>query len=326
MRKSSRVLSVLTMLSVLFCLSLITVHATECVPECGTPTPVTCDYTCGAIAIGPDVIPPPAINYQTGNGYCTKSINPGGVIFDLSACDRYSDLVVGQEYNLYIEIEIDGFSFVLPPCPATNIDIGIIAYPCLQAVCDGIGGVPLSLNAGTNGKRIKTENSTGLVIVQHPILVVSIPDMVYDKSLVTADCLIVSVKISNPNGVCTSCDSYICRQEFRIGELSCLNNSIVYPYLPINDSIWWSGIAVCNLNSEMGKMEIVVRCNEGVYVIEKTLAGNSEFVTNVDELIDGLGITCPSCSIVINGNFSMYGVGTYGSGLGASSAYIACPK
>jgi len=285
-----------------------------------------CNITNGNITYSPNVNAPSIINYQTGEGYCLPSVNPGGVVIDLTKCDRVNDLIPGEDYVIVQEIKTEGFAFLNPAEDATNISIAVKAFISESDLCDDVNGIEIELDCDLVSGRLVSEISDEFILVARPFILVEIPSVSYNKETVNGDNLSVSVGFNDANVICITCEQSICKSTFDIGKLSCLDSySLLFPYGVCNQDDWWTGIVVTNLTSENGSMDVIIYVDGFKYKTVMTVQSNSVKTMNIDELLSDAPIDGTTCYVEVNSNFEMDGVGIYGNSIG-HSAFLARKK
>jgi len=284
-----------------------------------------CTPTQGKIIYGPGETVPVEINYQTGVGYCTPSVNTGGVIVDLSKCDNVNDLVPGSNYVLMLSMKTEGFTFLNPAAAATETEIAVKAFSSMDNLCAGTNANDITLTAMFNddGSRIISNASNQFILVAHPYLLVTIPSFVYDNTEVDGSDPVIEIDIIDANVICITCNAAICSSIFDLGSMSCDDTySLLFPYGVCNDTEWWTGIALTNLTNHSGIANITVYIGGKQINIAKTIKGNFIYSFSVDEILEDIDVVGNTCYIEVKSNFNMDGVCIYGNSLG-QSAYKA---
>jgi len=237
---------------------------------CFSITVFGCDEIPGIVDYNDNVI----VNYQTGDGFCKKPENPNGAIFDITKCDNVTNIIEGNEYKLGLKIQNPGFYFYNAE---DGIESQITAYKSISDLCNDKNGIVVDIvyyKFNKTANEIQTDVMTNLVHSGYPVFLVKIPEFTYNKSDINSDdrYLLINIAIINPNTICSTCDTAICRTVKEIGSIECKKSyTTVFPYCVIGIDEYWSGIAITNSYDKIVKYILNVYTPENIYTYERSL-------------------------------------------------------
>ena len=280
----------------------------------------SCTTTSGTIEYATNTAPPAKINYQTGVGYCNPSINPNGVVLDLTKCENVNDIIVGEDYLIAIKIDTEGFEFVIPTA-ATPVSYAISAYSSYDDLCKHENGINLNIKysyADGETNNIISEVRNDLVYSNYPYFLIEIPDFTYKSSAIDiSDVVLVTVGFVDADSICVTCGNAICKKTYNLGKISCVDSyTVIFPYALVHQDGWWTGIAVTNLTNANGSYKISVFTPTNIYIQNKDIEKYQVDTFLVDDIVnknyEG------TCWVKIESNFSLDGICFFGDNVGHS--------